>query len=121
MADYIVLTTGSLNNKSEVVIHSVTPTGNNVAGKTWAQALVDERGGGAFESVVPASELPGGRQTALDAGTVFEWVRTYDYNADDNDAAKQATIEADIVADEPKMLEDIEDRLRFYGFVGTAT
>jgi hypothetical protein len=120
MADYIVLTTGNLNNESVVVVHSVIPAGTNVAGKTWAQALVDERGGGPFVSAVPASELPGGRQAALDAGTVFEWVKTYGYNANATNVDKQATIETAINVDEPQMLEDVQDRLRFYGFIGTS-
>jgi len=120
MADYIVLTTDSRNNSSRVVIHSITPIGTNEVGKTFAQAIVDERATPTFTSAVPASELPGGRQVALDNGTVFEWEKNIDYNANDLPAAKQAVIEAEINATEPQMLEDIQDRMRFYGFVGTS-
>lgn len=115
---YVILETGSLNNRSRVAVHTDIPAGTNAVGTTWQQALVDFQGT-PVTSVVPDSIMPGGRQAELDAGSKYEWTLSAVYDANASNANKLLAVEAQITAEESAMLDDLQDKLRFWGQTGT--
>lgn len=119
MPDYLILGTSQKNDRSVVVVHTTTPGGTNTAGVTWVQCLIDQLDGQPFDSLVPASVMPAGRQAALDAGTVFEWSFTSVYDANDSAVAKQTEVENQIQAKEADILTEKQNELRFWGHTGT--
>ena len=118
--EYVVLDTSQLNNSSRVVVHSDTPGGNNAVGTPWTTALIEYKGT-PVASVVPASVMPVGRQTALDAGTKYEWVFTAEYNANLTPTQKQTEIEAQISARQAQEQTRLQNLLRFWGHTGSVT
>lgn len=116
MADYVLLEQSELNNQVRIVVHSTVPTGSNQAGMTWKDALVASVD---TTSRVPAALLPAGRQTALDAGDLYEWELSFEDDANKTPANRLAALEAEIASRESAELQRMANRLRYYGHVGS--
>lgn len=121
--EYVILTNSDKGNLISGFAHSVVPAGNNVPGTPWSQALTEYLATtiNGTVSQVPSSVLPGGRQVELDNGTKYEWPFRVGVNANDTDGAKEATVEAALVAEEAEIIVELQNRLRFWGRTGVTS
>lgn len=117
--EYVILTNSDRGHRISGFAHSVVPVGDNAAGTSWSQALIEYLE--TTTSQVPSSVLPAGRQTELDSGAKYEWPFTVGVNANDNPAGKEATVQAFLVAEESKILSELQNRLDFWGKTGSAS
>lgn len=116
---YVILTNSDKGHRISGFAHSIVSAANNSVGTKWRQALIEYLDNTTSE--VPSSVLPVGRQSELDAGSKFEWPFTVGVNANDTPAAKEATVQAYLVAEESNILSKLENRLDFWGKTGTAS
>ncbi len=116
--EYVILTNSDKGHRISGFAHSVVPAGDNDAGTPWSQALIEHLED--TTSKVSSSVLPAGRQTELDAGSKYEWAFTIGVNANDTPAAKETTVQAELVIRETEVLSVLQNRLQFWGKTGSA-
>lgn len=89
-ADYYVLDSSNDGDHVRVAMHFPVPSGTNLAGLTYSQCLVQDTTV-PKQSVVPWVSTT--RQAALDAGTVVEYVVSFETNGDLPPATKRARLD----------------------------
>ncbi len=115
--EYVILTNSDKGNRISGFAHSDVPSGDNIAGTPWSQALIEHLE--STTSQVLSSVLPAGRQTELDAGSKYEWPFTVGVNANDTPVDKEATVQAELVIEESEILSELANRLQFWGKTGS--
>jgi len=123
MAHYIVLRTfeDGPTRTVEGVAYTTVPGGNNDAGTPWSQVAIgymthqNRRYGAGTDAVIPVTPAI---QTALDAGSLFEWRFNISFPGSHTNPQAIAAIEAGIVAQETAMLANLSQTLRYWGHEG---
>lgn len=121
--EYKITVNSDKENRVQGFAYSVVPAGTNVASVTWKLALVEYLvDSKVFGTTSEAPSLPAVvSQTDLDAGNFYEWPFSVDLDAKDTPAAKEATVQAALVAEEAEILAVLQNRLRFWSREGTAS
>lgn len=130
MSDFHILEQVPKKDGAACAFHYATPAGNNVAGMAYSAALIEYLDSQYVKnygtdarpiSVVPDLENDDPTEyAALEAGTIAEYTTTVRYDANSNNAAKQAAVVARYDAVESKVLDEITERLRFWSGAGDA-
>lgn len=101
-----------------VVFHIPIPTGNNVVGIPWRDALVRHLGGAAnIVSVLP--EISTQEDSDMKAGAIFEKSMTVRFSSTNlTDAQRLAQVEAAFTAEKNAELSTKQIELKYYGKAG---
>ncbi len=122
--EYKITTNSDRENLVSGFAYSVVPAGNNEAGVTWKQALteylIDTTEAGSTVSEAPS--LPAAiTQTQLDSGDILEWRLTVSVDRNLSPTDKETVVKAWLVAEEPKVLTILQNRLRFWSRGGVTS
>lgn len=122
--EYKITTNSDRENLVSGFAYSVVPAGNNEAGVTWKQALteylIDTTEAGSTVSEAPS--LPAAiTQTQLDSGDILEWRLTVSVDRNLSPTDKETVVKAWLVAEEPKVLTILQNRLRFWSREGVTS
>lgn len=107
---------GDGGHRYTAVVHAVTPAGNNVAGVSWATALVNS----GLNTTVMATGTGAGQITSAEAaqiaaGTVFEVVVSWENNPAWNNAQRQADLDLRAQQAITEKQAELSSRLRLFG------
>ncbi|MCK4826940.1 hypothetical protein KA005_65005 [bacterium] len=91
MSDYHILTADKYGNSFQVVMHFPVPDQTNEASVNYRTAIVQWQGGAPIQSIL--TDI-GAEQTLLDAGEIYEQSYNFHSNPGENQATKQAQLDA---------------------------
>lgn len=103
-------------NQYDVVVHSPTPAGNNAAGRTWTEVLINS---GLNVSTLPVGS-GGGRisnaeNNQIIAGTVFETRFSWGDDPTWNNATRQADLNTRAAQAVEAAVAEFQKQMRFFG------
>lgn len=115
MMDYHILEGDQYGNSYRVVFHIPVPDLTNEVGVSYRTAIVEWQGGAtAIESRVPFIE--GSELTQLQAGELYEVVRTFNSNPNETLAQKRDKLDAMFASVQVDKQQDFQDILGYWGY-----
>jgi hypothetical protein len=116
MSDYHVLQTNRKKDKATVAFHIPIASGINAAGVNYQTALTEFEPFGTTDSAVPNHDTNfASENTELVSGSMYERVETVEFDANANNAAKQAVIETRFTQLSGTVPGQLQDVLKFWG------
>ena len=127
MSNYHVTTTGKDERSANVIFHIPIPVGNNSATptKSWRDSVAEfikiRNQDGTFATFASSLEsIEAGELGQLQSGELFEHSDVVKFSAADNNAQKKTKIEAKFAEVSTEILNDLQEKLKFWGFAGDA-
>ncbi len=114
-SDYHILKLSKNGRSAQVAFHISIPDVNNSASYSYRSAVSEYVGGVNFVSQVPWA-LVAQEQTDLEAGLLYEVIGNVHFAALDNNAQKQAKIDAKFTSISADALSELQAVLAFWQF-----
>jgi hypothetical protein len=101
-------------NRYTVVFHFPVPSADNDAGRTYQECLAEMLGAEGTASVMPFCD--GAEQTLLSAGGLYEVTEQFSTHPGETLSVKQARIDARYTARLGDEQDELQERLRYWGY-----
>ena len=123
MSDYHIIDVVRKRDKATVAFHIDVPSENNAASKALSDCIVERiaRDGADVTAVPNHSTDFGVENAALVAGTVYEYVETISFDANESNANKLAVVEARYTALNTAAPDWLRQEFKFWGYNGDVT